>query len=164
MRVERRGRVVRVGSAANQRGEEPVSEPKPKVKPFAISKRVVWEAYQRVKANHGAAGRGRPVDRGVRERPEREPLQALESAVLGELLPAAGAAGGDTERARAGVRVLGVPTVATAWPRRSSSCIWSRWWSRSSIPTPTAIDREIGAGCGGRVPRAVLEKRLGDRS
>jgi len=33
-----------------------VSEPKPKDKPFAISKWVVWEAYQRVKANDGAAG------------------------------------------------------------------------------------------------------------
>ena len=27
-----------------------------KAKPFAISKRQVWEAYKRVKANHGAAG------------------------------------------------------------------------------------------------------------
>ena len=25
-------------------------------KPYAISKQVVWEAYQKVKANHGAAG------------------------------------------------------------------------------------------------------------
>jgi retron-type reverse transcriptase len=31
-----------------------VSEPKPK--PFAISKRAVWEAWLRVKANRGAAG------------------------------------------------------------------------------------------------------------
>jgi len=38
--------------------EEPVSEPKPKEKPFVISKSVVWEAYLRVKAN----------------RPTREPL------------------------------------------------------------------------------------------
>ena len=28
----------------------------PEAKPYAISKQVVWEAYQRVKANHGAAG------------------------------------------------------------------------------------------------------------
>ena len=33
-----------------------MSEPKPKDKPFAISKWIVWEAYQRVKANDGAAG------------------------------------------------------------------------------------------------------------
>ena len=34
--------------------EEPVVESRPKQ--FAISKRVVWEAYQRVRANKGAAG------------------------------------------------------------------------------------------------------------
>jgi RNA-directed DNA polymerase len=33
-----------------------VSESKSQVKPFDISKRVVWEAYLRVKANKGAAG------------------------------------------------------------------------------------------------------------
>ena len=33
-----------------------MSEPKPKEKPFDISKRVVWDAYKRVKANQGAAG------------------------------------------------------------------------------------------------------------
>ena len=31
-----------------------MSEPKPK--PFDVSKRAVWEAYRRVKANKGAAG------------------------------------------------------------------------------------------------------------
>ncbi len=33
-----------------------MSDPKPKDKPFKISKWVVWEAYQRVKENDGAAG------------------------------------------------------------------------------------------------------------
>jgi hypothetical protein len=28
----------------------------PEAKPYVISKQVVWEAYQEVKANHGAAG------------------------------------------------------------------------------------------------------------
>jgi RNA-directed DNA polymerase len=37
---------------ANQSWEEPVSE----AKPYDIPKRLVWEAYQRVKANRGAAG------------------------------------------------------------------------------------------------------------
>src|SRR3954471_16797670 len=37
---------------ANQRWEEPVSE----AKPFDIPKRLVWDAYQRVKAKRGAAG------------------------------------------------------------------------------------------------------------
>jgi hypothetical protein len=37
---------------ANQQWEEPMS----KAKPFSISKQEVWEAYQKVKAHHGAAG------------------------------------------------------------------------------------------------------------
>jgi group II intron reverse transcriptase/maturase len=37
---------------ANQGWEEPLSE----VKPFKIPKRLVWEAYQRVRTNRGAAG------------------------------------------------------------------------------------------------------------
>jgi RNA-directed DNA polymerase len=37
--------------------EEPVAEPKPKAdKPFDIPKRVVWEAFEKVRANRGAAG------------------------------------------------------------------------------------------------------------
>ena len=66
-----------------------MSEPKPK--PFEISKRAVWEAYRRVKANKGRAGvDGESIEEF--ERDLREPLQALESALVGELLPAAGAA------------------------------------------------------------------------
>jgi hypothetical protein len=37
-------------------GRSQVSESKSQVKPFEISKRLVWEAYLRVKANKGAAG------------------------------------------------------------------------------------------------------------
>jgi retron-type reverse transcriptase len=47
-------RFVRRSTTA--RWEESMSEPRPKDKPFAISKWKVWEAYQRVKANDGAAG------------------------------------------------------------------------------------------------------------
>jgi RNA-directed DNA polymerase len=36
--------------------EEPVGGPKPKEKPFQISKWVVADAYEKVKANQGAAG------------------------------------------------------------------------------------------------------------
>jgi retron-type reverse transcriptase len=52
MRVERRGCVIRFYHWVNLRGEELVS----KTKPFAISKRAVWEAYRQVKENRGAAG------------------------------------------------------------------------------------------------------------
>jgi len=33
-----------------------MSEPKPDGRPFVISKRLVWEAWRRVKANRGAEG------------------------------------------------------------------------------------------------------------
>ena len=47
------------GVASSSGGHEPTTvweELVSKAKPFDISKKVVWEAYQRVKANQGAAG------------------------------------------------------------------------------------------------------------
>jgi RNA-directed DNA polymerase len=52
MRVERRGPILWPKVLANQQWEEPV----PEAKPYSIPKQLVWEAYQRVKANRGAAG------------------------------------------------------------------------------------------------------------
>src|SRR5262245_26946127 len=53
MRRERRGRVTTFHPQGQPRQrEESVAE----TKPFGISKRVVWEAWLRVKANQGAAG------------------------------------------------------------------------------------------------------------
>ena len=51
-RMEPRGCATEPKSTVNPKGEEPMN----KAKPFWISKREVWEAYQRVKANKGAAG------------------------------------------------------------------------------------------------------------
>jgi len=51
-RMEPRGCATEPNSTVNPKGEEPMN----KAKPFSISKREVWEAYQRVKANKGAAG------------------------------------------------------------------------------------------------------------
>jgi RNA-directed DNA polymerase len=52
MRVERRDPTLRPKTQANPQGEELV----PEAKPYDIPKQLVWEAYQRVKANRGAAG------------------------------------------------------------------------------------------------------------
>ena len=52
MGMERRGCVDQLYLMVNQKWEEPLN----KARPFGISKRVVWEAYQRVKANQGTAG------------------------------------------------------------------------------------------------------------
>jgi RNA-directed DNA polymerase len=95
--AERRGLVVlaRWLSTAVTR-EEPVSEPKPEGKPFAISKRLVWEAWSRVKADRGAAG----VD--------EESIQ-LSS---GSFMPPPVRAVEIAKKGGRGVRTLGVPTVA----------------------------------------------------
>jgi RNA-directed DNA polymerase len=91
--------------------DEPVSEPKPDGKPFAISKRLVWEAWRRVKANHGAAG----VD--------EESVQAFEANLKGNLYkvwnrmssgsyipPPVKAV--EIPKKSGGSRMLGVPTIA----------------------------------------------------
>ena len=78
-------------------GRSQVSESKSQAKPFDISKRVVWEAYLRVKANKGAAGvDGQTIEQYEQDTKE-QPVQAVESALVGELLPAAGEGRGDTE-------------------------------------------------------------------
>src|SRR5450631_927006 len=91
--------------------EELVSEPRPDGKPFAISKRLVWEAWRRVKANKGAAG----VD--------EESIQAFEANLRGNLYkvwnrmssgsyvpPPVRAV--EIPKKSGGSRMLGVPTVA----------------------------------------------------
>jgi RNA-directed DNA polymerase len=89
-----------------------MSEPKPKDKPFEISKWVVWEAYQRVKANDGAAG----VDGESIEEFERDlkgNLYKLWNRLSsGSYFPAPVRAVEIPKAHAQGVRILGVPTVA----------------------------------------------------
>ncbi len=89
-----------------------MGEPKLKEKPFVISKRIVWDAYERVKANQGAAG----VD--------GESITEFEADLKGNLyklwnrlssgsyLPPPVRAVEIPKAGGRGVRVLGVPTVA----------------------------------------------------
>ena len=89
-----------------------MGEPKLKEKPFVISKRIVWDAYERVKANQGAAG----VD--------GESIAEFEADLKGNLyklwnrlssgsyFPPPVRAVEIPKAGGRGVRVLGVPTVA----------------------------------------------------
>jgi RNA-directed DNA polymerase len=87
-----------------------VSESKSQGKPFEISKRVVWEAYLRVKANKGAAG----VDGCTIEQYEQELKNNLyrlwNRMSSGSYFPPPVKAV-EIPKASGGVRVLGVPTV-----------------------------------------------------
>ena len=53
MRVERRGSVIQLTNVTNPLvGESDMTS----TKPYSIAKRTIWQAYQQVKANRGAAG------------------------------------------------------------------------------------------------------------
>jgi RNA-directed DNA polymerase len=88
-----------------------VSESKSQVKPFAIDKWMVWEAYQRVKANQGAAG----VDGQTIEQFEQDLKNNLyklwNRLSSGSYFPPPVKAVA-IPKAGGGSRILGVPTVA----------------------------------------------------
>ena len=88
-----------------------MSESKSQVKPFDIPKSVVWEAYQRVKANKGAAGvDGQTV--GQFEQDLKGNLYKLWNRMSsGSYFPPPVKAV-EIPKASGGVRILGVPTVA----------------------------------------------------
>jgi RNA-directed DNA polymerase len=107
MWAERRSPTLRPWGRVNPRGEEPV----PEAKPYSIPKQLVWEAYQRVKANRGAAG----VD--------GESLAAFEKDLKGNLHKVWNRMSSgsyfpppvrlvEIEKDSGGLRPLGIPTVA----------------------------------------------------
>jgi RNA-directed DNA polymerase len=56
MGSEQRGRADQGQPEANSQGQEPKERPKPRVKSFDIQKRLVYEAWEKVRANNGAPG------------------------------------------------------------------------------------------------------------
>ena len=106
-------------------GEETASEPKPDGRPFAISARLAWEAWLRVKANNGALG----VD--------EQSMQAFEANLRGNLyklwkrmssgrhMPLPARAVEIPKRDGRGVRTLGpsaFPPLPTGSLRPSRAC------------------------------------------
>ena len=101
--AERRGRAVRDGVRSINRkcsGRSRVDTLKSQAKPFDISKSQVWEAYREVRANNGAPGVDGQSLADVRAGSCGKPVQDLESDVVRDVLPAAGARGGDPQDTR----------------------------------------------------------------
>jgi RNA-directed DNA polymerase len=88
-----------------------VSEHRSQDKPFDISKWVVWEVYQRVKANKGAAGvDGQSIEDFEQDR-DRNLYRIWNRMSSGSYFPPPVRAV-EIPKSGGGVRVLGVPTVA----------------------------------------------------
>jgi len=107
MQAEQRSPTFRLRGPVNPRGEEPM----PEAKPYVIPKQLVWDAYQRVKANRGAAG----VD--------GESLAAFEKDLKNNLYQVWNRMSSgsyfpppvrlvEIEKDNGGTRPLGIPTVA----------------------------------------------------
>jgi RNA-directed DNA polymerase len=92
--------------------DELVNEPKSNGKPFAISKWNVWKAYQRVKANQGAAGvDGESMDQFERDL-KRNLYKIWNRMSSGTYFPPPVRAVDIPKAGGKGVRTLGVPTVS----------------------------------------------------
>jgi RNA-directed DNA polymerase len=112
MGLERRGRTDQGYTDVNPAGEEPRMGPKPKVKSFEIPKRLVYGAWEKVRANNGAPG----VDAvsiaefGAQERNSLYRLWNRMSS--GSYFPGPVRAVEIPKDHGAGVRTLGVPNTA----------------------------------------------------
>ena len=88
-----------------------MTEPKSRDKPFDISKWVVWEAFQRVKANKGAAGVDEVSIAEFEQDRDKNLYRIWNRMSSGSYFPPPVKAVEIPKAGGAGVRVLGVPTV-----------------------------------------------------
>ena len=100
------------GCSSRTAGQLPgEDEPVKSAKPFVIAKRLVWEAYQRVKANRGAAGiDGQTIEEFDRNQ-SRNLYRIWNRMSSGSYFPPAVKAVPIPKKS-GGERVLGVPTVS----------------------------------------------------
>ena len=112
MGPERRGRAVHGRLEVNPSGEEPTDRPKQKLKSFEIPKRLVFEAWKKVRANSGAPGVDAvSIDDFAAD--EVNNLYKLWNRMSsGSYFPGPVRAVEIPKDHGAGVRVLGVPNVA----------------------------------------------------
>ena len=93
-------------------GRSRVSGPKLSDKPFDISKWAVWEAFERVKANKGAAGVDEESIEAFEADRDRNLYKIWNRLSSGSYFPPPVKAVEIPKAGGNGVRVLGVPTVA----------------------------------------------------
>lgn len=110
-------------------------------KPFNISKRLVWEAFKRVKANQGAAGVDGQSIAQFEEDLENNLYKLWNRLSSGSYFPPP-------------VRRVEIPKMTAGFARSAfllypterrrwwSECVWNRSWNPSSTKTPMLTGRE----------------------
>jgi RNA-directed DNA polymerase len=112
MGLERRGRADQGQPSANPPGEEPKARPGPEVKPFEIGKRLIYEAWEKVRANKGAPGVD-AVSIGLFEEQLKDNLYKLWNRMSsGSYFPGPVRGVEIPKDGGVGVRLLGVPNTA----------------------------------------------------
>lgn len=135
-----------------------------KAKPFCISKQEVWDAYERVKANHGAAGVDGQSVAAFEENLINNLYKLLESVVVGKLLSSTGAPGRNTQERR---RHATVGNTDGGGPHRSDGGqTMPRTESGQALSSRLVrvSTREIGNRSSRSSSAAMLGLRLGARS
>src|SRR5664279_2175274 len=108
MRGERRDGVVQSTSVANpQTGMSGVTS----TKPYVIAKRAVWEAYQQVKANRGAAGVDEETIAMFEQNLSKNLYKLWNRMSSGSYFPPP-VRQVEIPKAKGGFRKLGIPTVS----------------------------------------------------
>jgi RNA-directed DNA polymerase len=102
-----------VGRSTGLAGRSRMTEPKSRDKPFDISKWVVWEAFQRVKANKGAAGVDEVSIAEFEQDRDKNLYRIWNRMSSGSYFPPPVKAVEIPKAGGTGVRVLGVPTVTS---------------------------------------------------
>lgn len=107
MAVERSGGVVRPALPVNRKRDEPMKT----TKSYGISKKVIWDAYRRVKANRGAAGIDEESIGMFEVNLSRNLYKVWNRMCSGSYFPPPVMAV-EIAKKKGGTRRLGIPTVA----------------------------------------------------
>ena len=108
MGAERRDSVIRLTSVANPPAG---MSDRTSTKPFVIAKRAVWEAYQQVKANRGAAGIDEETIAVFEQNLPKNLYKLWNRMSSGSYIPPP-VKQVDIPKAKGGTRKLGIPTVS----------------------------------------------------
>ena len=152
MREERRGGVVRSSKVANPQAG---MSDRTSTKPYVIAKRAVWEAYQQVKANRGAAGVDEETIAMFEQNLSRNLYKLWNRMSSGSYFPPP-VRQVEIPKAKGGTRKLGIPTVSD---RIAQTVV------KQIIDVPCGFVwisvRKVGQAGDSRHPKTMLAIRLG---